>query len=117
MKYNIILMLKATPKWWVMSKEYRDNMFKQFLFPLLSSYADAIQFKVFNAEAFHALVSDFFVVETVNLEKYYQFLRELKTTKLFAGEFFELQDIIMGAENGFKEFNEQMNSRKEVVMN
>lgn len=117
MRYNVLLMLKATPKWWVMSKEYRDNMFKQFLFPLLASYAGHIQFKVLNAEAFHAAVSDFFVVETANLEKYYLFLQELKASKLFTGEFFELQDIIMGAENGFKEFNEQMKSRKQAAVN
>jgi Darcynin, domain of unknown function len=117
MKYNILLMLKATPKWWVMSKEYRNNMFKQFLFPLLASYSEYIQFKVFNAEAFHASVSDFFVVETTDLEKYYRFLQELKSSKLFTGEFFELQDIVMGAENGFKEFNSQMIDRKEALMN
>ncbi len=117
MKYSILLMLKATPKWWVMNKDYRTNMFRQFLYPLLSSYNDHIQFRVFNAEAFNAKVSDFFVVETTDLEQYHDFLKELKATKLFTGEYFELDNIVMGAENGFKEFNQQLMQEKELNMN
>ena len=100
-----------------MSREYRTNMFNQFLFPVLASYSEHIQFQVYNAEAFHAKVSDFFVVETTNLEKYYQFLQKLKATKVFADEFFELEDIVMGAENGFRQFNEQMKKEAGFAMN
>ncbi len=117
MKYSILLMLKATPKWWVMNKDYRFNTFRQFLFPLLVSYSDHVQFKVFNAEAFHAQVSDFFVVETTDLEQYHHFLKELKATKLFTNEYFELNDIVMGAENGFREFNQQLMQKKNLIMN
>jgi hypothetical protein len=110
-------MLKATTKWLVMNKEYRANMFKQFLFPLMASYSDHIHFKVFNAEAFHAHVSDFFVVETGNIEKYYEFLQDLKGTKFFASESFELHDIVVGAENGFRQFNEKIADGKAMIMN
>jgi len=117
MKYTILLLLKASPKWWGMSKEYRTKLFNQFLFPVLASYADHIHVQVFNAEAFHAQVSDFFVVETTNIEQYYQFLQELKSTKVFADEFFELHDIVMGAENGFRHFNERMKQEAQLVLN
>lgn len=115
MKYTILLMLKAKSAWWVMSKEYRQAMFQQNLFPLLASYSEYIQFQVYNAEAFHAQVSDFITIETQNLEQYYQFLQKLKATKLFAGEYFDISDIVMGAENGFKDFNTSV--RKESALN
>ncbi len=110
-------MLKAKSAWWVMSKEYRQSMFQQNLFPLLASYSEYIQFQVYNAEAFHAKVSDFVTIETQNLEKYYQFLQKLKATKLFAGEYFELDDIIMGAENGFRDFNESARKEQAILLN
>ncbi len=113
----VLLMLKATPKWWVMSKEYRLNMFKNFFYPILSNYTDSIQINVFNAEAFHSKVSDFIVLETTELDKYYEFLQDLKASKLFAREYFELQDIIMGVENGFKEFYENKTKEQALFLN
>jgi len=110
-------MLSATPEWWVMNKDYRTNMFNQFLFPLLSSYSQQIKFRVYNSEAFHGEISDFIILETTNLENYYHFIKELKATKLFTGEYFKLNDIVIGAENGFKDFNQQMNQKKELIMN
>ncbi len=117
MKYSILLMLNATPKWWVMNNEYRSNLFKQHLFTLFTSYEGHIHFRVFNADAFHAHVSDFFTLETSDLAQYYNFLKELRATKLFTNEYFILKDIVMGAENGFKEFNSKSIPKKEVVMN
>ena len=117
MKYMILLMLKATPRWWVMSKDYRFNMFNRFFYPLLASYTDQIDVKVFNAEAFHTQVSDFIVLETIDLDKYYKFLQELKSSRLFTGEYFEMQDIMMGTENGFKEYAQNHVKEKAMSMN
>lgn len=117
MKYTIILMLKAKSTWWVMSKEYRQNMFKRDLFPLLSEYSNELQFQVFNSEAFHSSVSDFISIETQNLQAYYEFMQKLKATRLFAGEYFELQDLLMGAENGFKDFNTSLKQTKGLILN
>jgi len=117
MKYSVLLMLSAKPGWLVMNKDYRTNMFDQFLFPLLSSYSDQIQFRVYNSEAFHAEISDFIILETINLENYYHFIKELKATKLFTGEYFKLNDIVLGAENGFKELNRKTFQKEEVIMN
>lgn len=117
MKYSILLMLGATPKWWVMNKDYRINMFNQFLFPLLASYSDQIKFRVYNSEAFHAEISDFIILETINMENYYHFIKELKATKLFTGEYFAFNNIVLGAENGFKDFNQQTIEKKELLMN
>jgi hypothetical protein len=117
MKYSIILMLKATPKWWIMSNDYRKTIFHQHVFPLLATYADQIHFKVFNAEPFQAQVSDFLVAETTSLDHYYLFLKEFKTTRLFTNEHFELVEVVMGAENGFSEFNEQLLEKKALNLN
>jgi len=117
MKYSVLLMLSARSEWLVMNKEYRTNMFNQFLFPLLHSYSNQIKFTVYNSEAFHAEISDFIILETVNLESYYHFIKELKATKLFTGEHFKLKDIVLGAENGFRDFNQQALLNKELMMN
>jgi hypothetical protein len=117
MKYTILLLLKATPKWWGMSKEYRADMYQRFVFPLLASHAGHMRVQVFNSGAFHAKISDFLSIETENLEKYYQFLHQLKAAPLFSGGFFELEDVVMGAENGFRDFNEQQKREQKMIMN
>ncbi|MBG9375723.1 hypothetical protein I5907_05725 [Panacibacter sp. DH6] len=117
MKYQVLLLLRATPKWMGLSKAYRDKVFTDVVYPLLLNYTQVLQIKVFSTEAFHASVSDVINIETENIEEYYRFLQQLKSSKIFSEEYFELHDVIVGMENGFRKFNEDAKTDKKFVMN
>lgn len=117
MKYQVLLLLKATTKWMGLSKVYRDKVFTDVVYPLFMHYTNDLQIKVFSTEAFHASVSDVINIETENIEEYYRFLQQLKSSRIFSEEYFELHDVIVGMENGFKKFNEDAKKDKSFVMN
>jgi hypothetical protein len=71
---------------------------------------------LFNAEPFHASVSDVITIETEKLEVYFHFLQDLKSSRIFSEEYFQLQDVIVGMENGFTKFNEIAEKEEEVVV-
>lgn len=117
MKYQVLLLVKATPKWLGLSKAYRERIYNDVLFPLFMLYSGELNIKLFNAEAFHSSVSDVINIETENLECYYKFLQQLKGSRVFSEEYFELQDVVVGVENGFRKFNEEARQQKAVSMN
>ncbi|QEC68013.1 hypothetical protein FRZ67_12125 [Panacibacter ginsenosidivorans] len=117
MKYQILLLLKATSKWMGLSKAYRDKVFTDVVYPLFLNYTADLQIQVFSTEAFHASVSDVINIETENMEEYYHFLQQLKSSRIFSEEYFELQDVIVGMENGFRKFNDDAKKNKSFVMN
>ena len=117
MKHQILLLLKATPKWLGLSKDYREKIFKDFMYPLFLKFTNELKIQLHNSEAFHATVSDVINIETENLKIYYDFLQQLKSSKIFSEEYFELRDIIVGIENGFRKFNEDARNEKGLIMN
>ena len=117
MKYQVLLLIKATPKWLGLSKTYRERIFNDVLFPLFIEYTNQLHIKLINAEAFHSSVSDIINIETESLERYYIFLQQLKSSRVFSEEYFELQDVIVGIENGFRKFNEESKKQQSVIMN
>jgi hypothetical protein len=112
MKYSILLLTQSTPKWLSFSKEYRNRIFSEIVYPLLQKYTDRLNIQVFSAEAFHANVSDYLLVETIDMEYYYRFIQELKSSKIFSEELFILKDVIVSSENGFREFNEKFKAKQ-----
>jgi PleD family two-component response regulator len=117
MKYQILLLLKATSKWLGLSKAYRDRIFTEFVYPLFLRFTDDLKIQLFNSEAFHAGVSDIINIETEKIETYYRFVQELKSSKIFSEEYFELRDTVVGIENGFRKFNEELKKEKNYGMN
>jgi hypothetical protein len=117
MKYQVLLLLKATAKWLGLSKTYREKIYTDIMFPLFISFKTDLKIQLFNAEAFHSGVSDVITIETENLEIYYHFLRQLKGSRIFSEEYFELRDIVVGMENGFRRFNEEIKNEKQLSMN
>ncbi|MEP7319873.1 MAG: darcynin family protein [Panacibacter sp.] len=117
MRYQVLLLLKATPKWLALSKTYRERIFTDVVYPLFLTFTDVLQIQVFSSQAFHATVSDVVKIETESMEIYYKFLEQLKSSRMFSESYFELHDIIVGAENGFRKFNEQAKKEGAVLMN
>jgi len=117
MKYQVLLLLKATPKWLGLSKAYREKTFTDVVYPLFQSFSATLNIQVFSSEAFHATISDVLNIETDNIQAYYQFLQDLKGSRIIGEEYFEIHDIIVGIENGFRKFNEEARLNKALVLN
>lgn len=117
MNYQVLLLIKSTPKWLGLSKAYRERTYNDVLFPLFMEYGSDLRIKLFSAEAFHSTVSDVINIETESMEQYYKFLQQLKSSRVFSEEYFELQDVVVGIENGFRKFNEEAAKKKASTMN
>ncbi len=117
MKYQVLLLLKATPKWLALSKTYREKIFTDVMYPLFLEFTEDLNIQLFNSGAFHATVSDVINIETESIESYYRFLQDLKSSRVFSEEYFDLHDVVVGIENGFKKFNDAARKDKSFQLN
>ncbi|AWV98917.1 darcynin family protein [Arcticibacterium luteifluviistationis] len=104
--YTILILYRATDLWLSLTREERADVFEKELAPLLNKFSKTLNVRLFDSEAFHAETSDFIIVETSELNDYYYFIEHLRDTSLFGKPYIVLNDIIMGLENGFKDFEE-----------
>ncbi|WP_341227303.1 darcynin family protein [uncultured Arcticibacterium sp.] len=103
-KYTVLILYRATHLWLGLTREERSIIFDKELAPLLTKYNKSLNVRFFDSEAFHAHTSDFIIVETADLNQYYYFMEHLRDTSLFGKPYIELNNIIMGLEDGFKDF-------------
>ena len=109
-KYTILLLMRAMPSWLSLSRAERNHFFEETVAPILSRYSEVCHVRVFDSEYFHGVVSDFMVVETNDLEQYSFMIEAMRDTEIFSIPYFDLKDIIVGVENGFRLYEIEMNS-------
>ncbi len=105
--YTILLMMTATPAWLSLSREERGAFNTNVVEPLLGRYAERVQVRFFDAEAFAARCSDFVIFTALDLKAYYFLIEELRDTAMFAAPYFVVNDVIIGLENGYRAFEEE----------
>lgn len=108
MKYTIIVTYSFTQGWLKKSWQERSKFEEEHLHPIFAKYADKVQVRFFDAEAFNSCFSDFLILDTCDLKQYYFLIEELRESKLFSEELAEFKDIILGIENGFREFEKEV---------
>jgi hypothetical protein len=104
MKYAIILCFSYTPAWLEKSRAQRKEIEERAIHPLFAKYADKVKARFFDCEAFQSRFSDFVLFECRDLKPYYYLLEELRDSALIAGGYATIQDIFMGIEDGYREF-------------
>ncbi|RRA97557.1 darcynin family protein [Larkinella rosea] len=107
-EYTILLLLNAKPQWLSLSRNERNTYFEKTVRPVFQEVSQTVEVRLFDSEYFHARVSDFLIVRTRNLKDYQWLIERLRDTKIYSGPYFELVDLIMGQENGFREFDERL---------
>lgn len=107
MNYTILILYRATNHWLSLTRKERSSIFEKEIQPVLGRYRDCLQVGFYDSEAFHANVSDFIKVECTDLRQYYFFIEELRDTSFFSKPYIELQDIIIGVQDGFVQFEKQ----------
>ncbi|MEN7550379.1 darcynin family protein [Rapidithrix thailandica] len=106
MKFTILILYRANHQWLSLSREQRGKIFEQTVLPLVEKYQEHLTVRFFDSEAHHARTSDFLIIECDELKWHYFFIEELRDTALFGKPYIEVNDIIVGHENGFQEFEE-----------
>lgn len=104
MKYSILVLYKVTPQFLNLSRQKRGEIFEEKVIPIVQKYSDKLSVRLFDSEAFHAQTSDFLIISCNDLQEYYFFIEDLRDTELFGVPYIELNDVIIGIEDGFSEF-------------
>lgn len=112
MNYTILVMYQATNHWLELSREERSEFFSENTAPIMQKFKDKLNIRLFDSEAFHATTSDYMIIECADLKDYYYFMEYLRDTKMFSKPYIILNDVIIGIENGFKDFEDNEYNKK-----
>jgi hypothetical protein len=110
--FTILLLMNATPQWLRLSREERSAYFEKSIAPVFTRVSKEVNVRLFDSEYFHATVSDFMIITTQNLDQYQLLIELLRDSKIYHEPYFEVKDIIVGQENRFEDFNEQLIKKK-----
>ncbi|HZT98539.1 MAG TPA: darcynin family protein [Ktedonobacteraceae bacterium] len=104
--YTILMMLTATPAWLGQSRKERATFRTTVIQPVLERYANHVQVRFYDAEAFAARCSDFAIFTTEDLQTYTFLIEALRDTALFTVPYFVVNEVLIGLENGYQAFEE-----------
>ncbi|UXY17143.1 hypothetical protein N8I74_09085 [Chitiniphilus purpureus] len=108
MKYTIVVTYSFSPEWLQKSWEARAEYEKRHVRPIFAEYASDVQVRFFDAEAFSARFSDFMILETTDLKRYYYLIEALRDSPLFKDGLVEFKDIFLGIEDGFQDYEREV---------
>ena len=109
MKYTILVLYKIQPSFLQLDRSERNKVMEKQVAPIMANFADKLEIRMFDSEAFHATTSDFLIIECADLSDYYFFMERLRDTPLFTKPYIQLNDIIIGLEDGFRQFENKQN--------
>ncbi len=115
MKYLVVMTIRYNIKWLEKTREERNNFNDKYIIPIINKYSNDIKIRFFDAECFYAKGSDFFIFECFDLKKYYFMMEEMRDTELFSKDLLSVVDIMMGIEEGYKEFESQNEVKDELI--
>ncbi len=102
MKMTVFLMLRAAPSWLQLARNTRNGIAEKALAAAFPDGRCSLRF--FDAEAFHARVSDVAMIEAESAKDYYFAIERLRDSPLIAEGYFELVEVIPAFEDGFRQF-------------
>ncbi|WP_166967576.1 darcynin family protein [Yeosuana marina] len=109
MKYTILILISTTENWLRLTREERNKFNETFFEPLMKKYSEFLNVRLFDSESTNAKHTDFIIIETSDLNQYYYFWEEVRDSEIYTVPYFKVDDIIIGQEGGFKEFERNMN--------
>jgi hypothetical protein len=106
--YTIVLFARFTRDWHTRPRAERKRLEELHLQPLVARYSDELAVRFFNSIGFDARFSHLVLVETADLKPYYFFIEELRDSYLLAQGCLELTRIVLGYEDGYPQFDREM---------
>jgi len=104
MKLTLFVMLWASPGWLRLDRAERDRIAGAALGRALPE--EGVSLRHFDAEAFHARISDIAVISADSAQQAYFAMERLRDTPLIAEGYFQVVDIVPAYEDGFRHFEE-----------
>lgn len=104
MKLTLFVMLWASPGWLRLDRAQRNRIAGAALARVVPEAGVALRH--FDAEAFHARISDIAVITADNAQEAYFTMERLRDTPLIAEGYFQVVDIVPAYEDGFRRFEE-----------
>jgi len=102
MKLTIFLLLRADASWLKLSRDRRAKVTEQSLGAIFKG--PGMRLRHFDAEAYHARISDIAVIEADDPQAYYFAIESLRDSALISEGYFELVEIIPSYEDGFRAY-------------
>lgn len=99
MTKTVFYLVTATPAWLALGPAERNTFSQNTLGAILSRHA-GVELRYFDAEAYHARISDVLMWEVHSEADYQALVEDLRETS-FWGHYFDIHDIIMSIEDGF----------------
>jgi hypothetical protein len=75
--------------------------------PVFARFADRIQVRWVDVEAFTARCSDLLLCSMASALEQHALLEALRDTRLFSDGYFELVDVLFGIDEGYRWYEEQ----------
>lgn len=104
MKLTLFMMLRAQPGWLRLDRSARARIAGAALERALPQAG--VLWRHFDAEAFHARISDIAMITAESTEEAYFTIERLRDTPLIAEGYFEVVEIVPAFEDGFRRFEE-----------
>lgn len=108
--YTILILLSATSKWLALSRNERAHFYEKTILPVFLNNTPSLSVKFYDSEYFNAEVSDFLIVSTTDLDEYKRMIELLRDSAVYSVPYFTVKDIIIGQENLFQDFDQQLNN-------
>lgn len=97
---TVFMLVKTTPEWLGFSVEYRFELMRSQMEPILKKYADQVRMRFFDIEFYSARVTDLWMWEASSHHAYEMLVEELRETP-FWDRFFSIVEILPGVENAY----------------
>lgn len=105
MRYSVFMHLRTTPAWLALSRDARREIAPPAFERALAG--SGVSLRYFDAEAFHGRCTDVAMFETEDMQAYYFVVERLRDSSLFSTPYFEVIDIVICAEEGYRAFEAQ----------
>ena len=105
MRYAIFMHLRTASAWLALSRDVRREIATPAFESALAG--SGVRLRYFDAEAFHGRCTDVALFETEDMQAYYFVVERLRDSPLFSTPYFEVIDIVVCVEEGFRAFEAQ----------
>jgi len=105
--YVISVQLTALPNWLALERRARAAVIAEHAEPILQARPE-VRVRWIDAEAFTAECSDLLLAETEDLRDWNHLFEALRDTPLFAEPYFALDRIVVGIEDGYRDYEQAL---------
>lgn len=104
---HVFLLLRTRPAWLALPRPERRSITGDIL-AQCQTFAPDTRFRFFDAEGFSATCTDILLLEAPDLRRYSFVIELLRDSRLFSTPYFDLVDIIPALEDGYLDYENQL---------